>query len=471
MLLRMLLLLTCLVPLVSAQGFRPSGATPPPLAREFRGAWSACIYNLDWPSRSGLSAAQQQAELKALIEKMSRLNLNALIFQVRPQCDAVYSSSIEPWTPWLVGRMGQSPGYDPLSVAIREAHRRGIEVHAWFNPFRALSNVSSFASPNHLSHAAPELTRRYGSLLWCDPAKAATRQRALRVMLDVLQRYDVDGIHIDDYFYPYPQAGKVFPDGKTTAERRAIVDDFVAQLYREVKQVKPWARVGISPFGIWQPGVPAGTTASLNAYEHLACDARKWLQRGWCDYLAPQLYWRIEGPQSFPLLLNWWREQGSRPVWPGIASARVMSSEDPGRRSGEIVQQVKMSRVANKGAAGHVHWSMRSLIENRDALATKLAAVYPEPALVPAMPWISTKPPAAPRVTVVGRDGAWRLQWQSNDQRTVKVAVQARTQQRWRTLGIVGVSTAEFALASADAVAVTAVDRYGNVSAPVVLQR
>lgn len=469
--LQMLLAFIGSVSLLGAQGFRASEATPPPLAREFRGAWSACIYNLDWPSRAGLSATQQQAELRGIVEKMSRLHLNALIFQVRPQCDAVYASSREPWTPWLTGQMGQSPGYDPLTFVIREAHRRGIEVHAWFNPFRALSNVSGSTCPSHVSRSSPSWIKRYGTLLWCDPGQAATRQRAMQAMLDVLQRYDVDGIHIDDYFYPYPQGGKAFPDGKSSAERRAIVDGFVAGLYREVKNLKPWVRVGISPFGIWQPGVPGGTTASLNAYEQLACDARKWLQRGWCDYLAPQLYWRINSPQSFPLLLQWWRAQGTRPVWPGIASARVMSSEDPGRRSGEIVQQVQISRDGGKKAPGHVHWSIRSLMENRDGLATKLAALYAEPALVPAMPWLSTQAPAAPRVSVIGKGGDWRVQWQSRDQKTVKIAVQMRQQQRWRTLGIVGVSTAEFAIQGADAVAVTAIDRYGNLSSPVVLQR
>ena len=248
--------------LASAQRYSPSRETPPMVTREFRGAWVACVYNIDWPSRKGLSAGAQQAELRAMLDQMVRLNLNAMIFQVRPHGDAVYRSRMEPWSPWLTGSMGKSPGYDPLAYCISQAHARGIEVHAWFNPYRALPNASMATSSNHVTRTHPSVIRRFKNYKWMDPASSFTRQRALSVILDVTRRYDVDGIHIDDYFYPYPDVDKsgrpkqIFPDGKSPAQRRSYVDAFVRDMYTSVKKAKPWVRVGISPFGIWRPGNP-----------------------------------------------------------------------------------------------------------------------------------------------------------------------------------------------------------------------
>ena len=226
--------------------------------------------------------------MRAILDRMASLNMNAVIFQVRPHADALYRSSIEPWSPWLTGTMGKSPGYDPLEYCIAEGHRRGIEVHAWFNPFRALSNASMPVSSKHITRTHPSLIRNFKNYKWMDPSISTSRERALAVMLDVVRRYDVDGVHIDDYFYPYPdvkngRALQTFPDGKTSSQRRAAVDGFVKDMYRSVKKQKPWVRVGISPFGIWKPGVPAGVEAGINAYEHLAADSRKWLKNGCCD--------------------------------------------------------------------------------------------------------------------------------------------------------------------------------------------
>lgn len=193
---------------VFSQDFGPSQEKPPAVPREFRGAWVACVYNIDWPSRKGLSAAAQQAELRSILNRMQSLNMNAIIFQVRPNADAVYRSSIEPWSSWLTGTMGASPGYDPLAFCIQEAHARGIEVHAWFNPFRALPNANMAASRNHVSRTHPNVIRRFKSYKWMDPSSSFTRSRALSVMLDVVRRYDIDGLHIDDYFYPYPDVNK-----------------------------------------------------------------------------------------------------------------------------------------------------------------------------------------------------------------------------------------------------------------------
>jgi uncharacterized lipoprotein YddW (UPF0748 family) len=309
-----------------------------------------------------------------------------------------------------------------------------------------------------------------------DPSSSFARERALSVMLDVVGRYDVDGIHIDDYFYPYPdvdrqgRATPEFPDGKTPAARRAATDGFVREMYRKVKEKKPWVRVGISPFGIWRPGVPEGTTASIDAYHHLAADSRKWLQEGWCDYLSPQLYWRIEGPQSFTRLLSWWRAQGTRPVWPGIAASRIDSTEDPGRPASEILNQVAQSRQVGRNYVGHVFWSAKSLRQNRGGVSDQLVKkFYGQPALVPPMPWVSQKRPTTPAVRAVGSKGNLAMAWNAVPG-CRKYAIQVRVGRNWR-LSAVTSDTKITLQGLPDAVAVSAVDRYGNTSNPRVLSK
>ena len=352
--------LACSLLALTAQAlaWQPSGETVPPAPQEFRAAWISTVHNIDWPSRSGLSGAAQRSELLNILNTCAQLKLNAVFLQVRPNADALYRSFLEPWSQWLSGP-GVNPGYDPLAFAIQEAHRRGIELHAWFNPFRAKANVNHAVGRNHISLTRPDLMKRSGSVLLMNPSASASRDHAMKVILDVVRRYDIDGVHLDDYFYPYPAPGRSwtpgsFGDGKSPSQRRAYIDDFVHDMYKSVKSSKPWVRVGISPFGIWRPGVPAGIEAGVDAYEHLACDARKWLSKGWVDYLAPQLYWRCSpAKQSFPALMQWWAAQNTgRPVWPGIATARIMSSEDPGRPASEIAAQVNYSRSLARNAPG-----------------------------------------------------------------------------------------------------------------------
>ena len=477
--LRYLILAIFLLPSIAwAQTYAPSREKPPVVTREFRGAWVASVYNIDWPSAKGLSASTQKAELRSMLDKMASLNLNAIIFQVRPHADALYQSSLEPWSPWLTGTMGRSPGYDPLAYCISEAHARGIEVHAWFNPFRALSNASMPTSSNHVSRTHPSAIRNFKNYKWMDPSNSFTQQRALAVIMDVTRRYDVDGIHIDDYFYPYPDVDKsgrpkqIFPDGKSPSQRRGYVNAFVKNMYKSVKQAKPWVRVGISPFGIWKPGVPSGTTANINAYEHLSADSRKWLSSGWCDYLSPQLYWRVSGPQSYTRLLSWWRDQGRRPVWPGIATSRINSSEDPGRPASEILNQVNLSRTIGKNYAGHVHWSMKSLKQNRGGISSLLAKnAYGADALVPPMPWISTKKPASPQIKAYTKGKQSVVQWSSVPHAS-KYAVQARYGKHWYTMKVLPAGAKSVTLnGSPDAVAVSSVDRFGTTSNPTVLAK
>jgi uncharacterized lipoprotein YddW (UPF0748 family) len=362
---------------------------------EFRGAWVASVHNLDWPSQPGLPAATQKAQLRTLLDRAAELKLNAILLQVRPASDALYSSEKEPWSQFLTGRQGNSPGYDPLQFAIEEAHARGIELHAWINPFRAATNVKTVLAANHIAKRHPEWICRVGTQLWLDPGEPAAREYILTVIRDIVRRYDIDGVHIDDYFYPYPRTSGVvsFPDdatwqrhgtksGLTRADwRRENINDFVRSMYRTVKSSKPSVLVGISPFGIWRPGVPPTIEAQVDAYGELFADSRKWLAEGWCDYLAPQLYWSIQpAKQSFPVLLEWWRAQSrGKAVWPGIATERI-GAKRPAR---EIVEQIALTRRGTN-APGHIHWSMKALMQNRGGVAELLrAGPYAEKANAP----------------------------------------------------------------------------------------
>ncbi len=362
---------------------------------EFRGAWVATVYNLDWPSKPGLSAETQKAQLRALLDRAAALHLNAILLQVRPASDALYASRVEPWSEFLTGKAGVSPGYDPLEFAIAEAHRRGIELHAWVNPFRAAVSAGARLPANHVAKKHPEWVRRFGKQLWIDPGEPDARAYVIGVIVDIAKRYGVDGIHLDDYFYPYPlsSGGSSFPDDATWQRygaksglsrgdwRRENINDFVSKMYRAVKVARPRARVGISPFGIWRPGVPPTIEAQLDAYGQLYADARKWLAEGWVDYLAPQLYWGIEpARQSFPVLLDWWRSQShGKPIWPGIATERIGSK----RPASEIVRQIELTRRGTS-SPGQIHWSMKALLRNQGGIDDLLEqGPYREKAAVP----------------------------------------------------------------------------------------
>ena len=397
------------------------GQTPdlPPVPREFRAAWVATVDNIDWPSKPGLPATVQKAEMLRLLDRARTLKLNVIVFQVRPAADALYRSKIEPWSYYLTGRQGRDPGYDPLAFAVAEAHKRGLELHAWFNPYRAKHPTTKGPlAPNHLLRTNPTVVKPYGKgQLWMDPGEPVVQKRSRDVILDVVRRYDVDGVHIDDYFYPYPENDAPFPDGNAYARyghglslgdwRRKNVDDFVHGVYDEVHRLKPWVQFGISPFGIWRPGYPATTTAGIDQYATLYADPRKWLREGWCDYLAPQLYWAIaQRPQSFPVLLDWWRSENvkGRHVYAGLYTSRLLPGEALGRYSAdEIVRQIRLTRAG--GDAGHVHFSYKALAENAHAVADRLRGeLYTEDALPPASPWLDATPPAAP---VLG-GASWR---------------------------------------------------------------
>ena len=439
----------------------PAGtALPDPLPREFRAAWVATVGNIDWPSRPGLTSEEQQAELLAILDRAAALNLNAVILQVRPASDAFYASELEPWSEWLTGEMGGAPTpyYDPLEFAIHEAHARGLELHAWFNPFRARTPSTRPSVARHVSRRMPQSVRQYGDLQWLDPGEGAVQSHVLAVIADVVRRYDLDGVHIDDYFYPYrarDSRGRAieFPDEPTYSRyvrgggrlarddwRRENVNRFVEQLYRTVKHEKPWVKVGISPFGIWRPGHPAGV-AGLDAYREIYADARRWVNEGWLDYVTPQLYWRTSAPaQPYDRLLDWWIAETAhgRHVWPGNFTSRV---GDPDAQWGadEILAQIRLTRDA-AGALGNVHFSMRALMENRRGLADSLSAgPYAYPALVPQSPWLDARVPAAPTLTVHADAEGRSLGISPGDDAAVRFwLVHLRTAGRWHLVPLAG---------------------------------
>lgn len=440
---------------------------PPPLPREFRGVWVATVANIDWPSRPGLPVAAQRAEMLRVIDTVQRLRLNAIILQVRPAADAIYPSALEPWSEYLTGEQGKAPtpAYDPLAEWIAEAHARGIELHAWFNPFRARhASAKSAPAATHISRNMPDAVKAYGDQLWIDPGDEAAARHSLNVIADVVRRYDIDGVHVDDYFYPYPvpaiapttaatgptataatpaAAGGVppmpttpvstepaaprdepFPDdaswqryqrtgGRLNREdwRRDNVSRFVAALYREVHAIKPGLKVGISPFGVGRPDRrPPGITG-FSQYDRIYADVERWLANGWLDYLAPQLYWPIAQPaQSFPVLLDYWTAANvrGRHIWPGLFTSRIDASEKSWSPE-EITQQIAVQR-ARGGATGHLHFSVAALSENRRGVSDLLmGGPYQSHAWVPATPWRAPARdaiPRAPSLTLRCADGA-----------------------------------------------------------------
>ncbi|MES2073215.1 MAG: family 10 glycosylhydrolase [Pseudomonadota bacterium] len=393
---------------------------PPPAPREFRAAWVASVGNIDWPSRKNLTAAQQQAEIIAILDTAKAMRLNAVVLQVRPAADALYPSALEPWSEYLSGEQGRPPKpyYDPLQMWIEQAHLRGLELHAWFNPYRARTQATAKLplAANHVSKQHPSIVKHYGDMLWMDPGEAVAAGQTLAVITDVVRRYDVDGVHLDDYFYPYPVTdGKGleqdFPDeaswrryqkegGKLARAdwRRQNVNQLIEQLYAAVHKEKSWVKFGISPFGIGRPDrLPAGISG-FSQYDKLYADVELWQQNGWLDYLAPQLYWQIDqAPQAYKVLLDYWIAQNTRGrhVWPGLYTGRINDTEQSWSAQ-EILNQVGATRD-KPGAGGHLHFSMATLMKNKKGIREQLQqGPYQYAALIPATPWLGGTPPAQP---------------------------------------------------------------------------
>lgn len=357
---------------------------------DMRGAWVATVHNINFPSKPGLSAAEQKAQIVGILNAAERARLNAIFFQARPESDALYDSRLEPWSRYLSGRQGVAPGFDPLAFCIAEARKRGIGVHAWLNPYRAAANASQPRTPNHISHRYPQYAHRIGNVLWMDPGARPVQDHILAVIRDLLTRYDLAGVHFDDYFYPYPpEKGSLpnFPDDKTYAAyragggkldkpawRRENVSSLIRRAGQTVRATRPGAVFGVSPFGIYRPGIPEGIKAGVDQYGQLFSDPVQWMREGAVDYLAPQLYWKEGGPQSFSRLLRWWRgpEANPRgvPILPGIAVDRMGSHGWP---ASEITTQLRIEKSTQpRGRGGFILWNIQPVKANTKGIASML---------------------------------------------------------------------------------------------------
>ncbi|MHA4843625.1 family 10 glycosylhydrolase [Flavitalea antarctica] len=455
-------------------------------AREFRAAWIATVANINWPGKPGLSTDEQQKEAIALLDFLKEHHFNAAIFQVRPQADALYQSSLEPWSYYLSGTQGKAPDpyYDPLAFWVEAAHERGLELHVWLNPYRAHHVAGGALSDSSMVKRMPEqVVKLKEGYWWFDPSQKATQDHGVAVVMDIVKRYDIDGVHFDDYFYPYPSynGNDDFPDSASFARyrsgggklargdwRRESVNTFIHRLYDNIKAEKKHVKFGLSPFGIWRPGYPA-SVAGFDQYDQLYADAKLWLNKGWIDYFSPQLYWPVSRlPQSFPVLLGWWSDENKmkRHLWPGISVSRDTSAKS----TTETLNQIMISRGMLPKSNGVVHWSISSVTKNPNMARMLIEGPYREQALVPASPWLDNKAPEAPVSNLVQQEDAVTLTWKHSNEKDVFHWVAYYQYGKTKGYTILNRGDRQLRLNKLrgkdklNSVAITAVDRMGNES-------
>ena len=439
--------------------------------REMRGVWIATVSRINWPKSS--VADQQRGELDALLDAAKSAGINAVFFQVRPEADALYRSTIEPWSRYLTGTQGTDPGYDPLTYAIEGARKRGLELHAWLNPYRAKAGNVGPTAPNHVTHTMPEAVVTYGKFKWLDPGHPRAFDHTLNVIKDILTRYDIDGIHFDDYFYPYPESGAAFNDDPTFAAhgggmsrgdwRRDNVNRMIKAVHDAVRDQRPDVRWGISPFGIYRNGVPAGITG-LDQYAELYADPVKWIGEKWVEYVAPQLYWKTTAAkQSYTTLLGWWDAQCAS------AGRRLFPGNSAERNYGLAEYRAELDAVRSAGlqnTAGELWWSVRPIKENREGLADMLRTeYYHTPAATPALADAPQEPPQAPTVTVNGQVASVS----TAPQGLRYWALYKQQASAWQITHLVPAQTADIPL-TAGTWAISAIDRVGRESLGVVVR-
>ena len=374
---------------------------------EMRAVWIATVANIDWPSQPGLPASLQKEEMVRMLDYLSKARINTIVMQIRPTADAFYPSALEPWSHWLTGKQSAKPVpfYDPLEFIIEEAHKRCIEVHVWLNPYRVMNaNRPDLLHPDHLWFKRPELFVRYGNQLYFNPGIDETRQILNRVVEDIVQRYDVDAVHFDDYFYPYKVAGEEFPDAETFRRfprgfaahqrddwRRNNVDLVIQELQRTIKSIKPWVEFGISPVGVWRNDNvdPRGsaTRAGVQNYDDLYADILKWLREGSIDYVVPQLYWEIgKVVADYEILVKWWSENSyGKNLYIGLYASKLGSEKaDPAwHQPNELTRQLRMNKLYPQ-VDGAVYFSAKGFVKNLQGLTDSLQqSFYRYPALNP----------------------------------------------------------------------------------------
>jgi uncharacterized lipoprotein YddW (UPF0748 family) len=406
----------------------PAGTSP---VRQFRALWLASVVNIDWPSETGLPAKQQRDEYVAWLDLAKDLGLNAVISQVRPTADAFWKSHFEPWSVYLTGTQGKSPGYDPLKFQIEEAHKRGLEYHAWFNPYRvAMTEDASTLIDSHPARKNPDWVFPYGGKLYFDPGIPEVTDHVLDSMLDAVLRYDVDGAHFDDYFYPYPVDGEEVPDQETFETysdgtqsiedwRRSNINDLVRRMHERIQAKKPWVKFGISPFGIWRNAAnePNGSdTTGSESYEIISADSRTWVKEGWVDYINPQIYWEFGNPAAdYQVLARWWADTvKDTDVALYIGEAAYKAVDGTFTDVDELSKHLDLDAELDE-VDGNVYFSAVSLRDDTTGSVAQLVADhYQYPALVPVIDHLKGKAPKAPTILRVTKetDGV-HIRWKS----------------------------------------------------------
>ena len=390
---------------------------------EFRGVWVASVENIDWPSKKGLPVDSQKAEFTRLLDMHQRNGMNAIVAQIRPAADAFYASPYEPWSEWLTGIQGMAPSpyYDPLEFMIEETHKRGMEFHAWCNPYRAVHTIGkSSVAPDNVTRQHPEWFVRFEKTIYFDPGIPEVQEYVTKIITDIVRRYDIDALHFDDYFYPYDiveggPVGKDFPDNRSFARyggglskgdwRRANVDSVIVRISKAIKEIKPHCKFGISPFAIWrnQSKDPEGsaTQAGVSDYDNLYADILLWLRNGWIDYVVPQVYFEFSHPHApYAVLVDWWaRHTYGRQCFIGLAPF-LAGGRPAWRDSTQLTRQIKVLR-AYPDIQGAVYFSSKSFENNPNGWCDSLQNnYYNYPALIPPMPWIDSVKPHAPKFHV-----------------------------------------------------------------------
>jgi uncharacterized lipoprotein YddW (UPF0748 family) len=466
----------------------PGPATP---QHQLRAEWIASVTNIDWPSRPGLSAAEQKAELLRWYDEAVALGLNSVVVQVRPTADAFWPSRYEPWSTWLTGKQGQDPGYDPLGFAVSEAHKRNLEFHAWFNPFRVSMNTDVDALvPTHPARVHPDWVVPYGGKLYYDPGQPQVQKFTVDAIMDAVRRYDIDAVHFDDYFYPYPVAGQTFDDADTYAKyhgdfdnvadwRRHNIDTVISGLSHAIRTAKPWVQFGVSPFAIWRNAStdPEGspTQGGVQTYDDLYADTRKWVREGWLDYIAPQVYWNIGfAVADYAKLVPWWSDVVAGTgvnLYIGQANYKVADPaqqapwQDPNEMSKHLTFNADYPQVG-----GDIYFSATQVRANKlDHMTIVERDHYQDPAIQPTPGRLAHAGPRSPVITSAARtDGGVRLRWAARDHRSTSYAVYRLT---GPCTGDLVATTRDQSYVDAQAgpdarYAVTALDRVHNESRP-----
>ena len=395
--------------------------------REFRAAW---IQSVNGQFR-GMPTEKLKQNLIGQLNSLQKAGINAIIFQVRPEADALYASRLEPWSRFLTGVQGKAPEpyWDPRQFMIDECHKRGMEFHAWINPYRTKTTLKSELAPNHVYNIHPEWFVTYGDQLYFDPALPESRRHICMVVSDIVSRYDVDAIHMDDYFYPYPIKGKDFPDDASFARfgggfsnkgdwRRSNVNVLIKKLHETIREIKPWVKFGVSPFGIYrnESSDPLGSkTKGLQNYDDLYADVLLWAREGWIDYNIPQIYWHIGHPVAdYETLVKWWaRNTENRPLFIGQSVMNTVQNADPKNPSiNQLPRKMALQR-AYQTIGGSCQWPASAVIENagkyRDAL---IAEYHKYPALPPVFDFMDNEAPGKVRkVKPIWTEDGYILFW------------------------------------------------------------